>query len=256
MFNLNADLLRAVAPRQRGRRAEHQAAIIAAVGPVLHDTLAAYEIDPPLRAAHFIAQICHESDGFVTTVEYASGEEYETRLDLGNCQPGDGVRFKGRGLIQLTGRANYAAYGPAVGLDLVAHPDQAADPVVSLKLACEYWRRRGLNAFADRDDIVRITRRINGGQNGLASRRAFLAAAKAALRGDPAVASNSLPTLHAGDRGPDVTNLQELLQDHGYNVLGDGNFGRATQTAVRQFQRAKRLGADGIVGPLTWAALS
>src|SRR5215469_9026868 len=106
MLPVNADLLRAVAPRQSGRRAEQQARIIDEVGKILASTLEKYEINTPLRVAHFIAQTCHESDGYCTTEEYASGAAYEGRRDLGNTEPGDGRLFKGRGLIQLTGRAN------------------------------------------------------------------------------------------------------------------------------------------------------
>lgn len=176
--DLNSDLLRALAPRNSGRRGASQAAIIDAIGPVLQDVLTTYWINSPLRTAHFLAQICHESDGFVTTTEYASGAAYEGRADLGNTQPGDGARFKGRGLIQLTGRANYAAYGPEIGLDLLANPEKAADPVISLNLACEYWKRHDLNRFADQDNLEMITRRINGGLHGLDSRAAYVAKAK------------------------------------------------------------------------------
>lgn len=180
-MEFNGDLLRALAPHNSGRRGASQAAIIDAIGPVLQSVLTTYRINSPLRAAHFLAQICHESDGLVTTTEYASGAAYEGRADLGNTQPGDGVRFKGRGLIQLTGRANYAAYGSAVGLDLLADPEKAADPVISLTLACEFWKRRDLNGFADQDNLEMVTRRINGGLRGLNSRAAYLAKAKGLL---------------------------------------------------------------------------
>ncbi|MDR3531963.1 MAG: glycoside hydrolase family 19 protein [Rhodopila sp.] len=181
MAELNAALMQAIAPHNSGTRGASQARIIASVGPVLAETLTAYDMNSGLRAAHFLAQACHESDGFVTTVEYADGTAYENRTDLGNTQPGDGPRYKGRGLIQLTGRANYKQYGDLLGLDLIGSPDIAADPPVSLKLACAFWKQKGLNALADLDDTITITRRINGGLNGLDSRRHYLALAKAAL---------------------------------------------------------------------------
>ena len=82
-----------------------------------------------------------EFDGFCTTVEYASGDAYNGRTDLGNTQPGDGPRFKGRGLIQLTGRSNYQQYGELLKLDLVQDPELAADPVISLRIACTFWQQ-------------------------------------------------------------------------------------------------------------------
>lgn len=127
------------------------------------------------RLAHFLAQLAHESDSFHAMEEYASGRAYEGRADLGNTQPGDGVRFKGRGPIQCTGRANYRRYGRAIGIDLERHPEIAAIPSIGLHIALEYWKDRGLNALADADDIMAITRKINGGLNGFAERKAWLA---------------------------------------------------------------------------------
>jgi len=141
----------------------------------------AYSINTPLRMAHFLAQVGHESGELRYSEEIAGGDAYEGRLDLGNTQPGDGPRFKGRGLIQLTGRSNYAAYSKARGVDYTTVEGAkllAADPVTAVDVACWFWARHNLNAFADQDDIVTITRRINGGLNGLDSRKAKLARAK------------------------------------------------------------------------------
>jgi putative chitinase len=243
-------------PPVSGAKGERQASIIRALDGVLADTLARFGIDSDLRRAHFLAQICHESDGFCTTMEYASGEAYEGRADLGNSEPGDGARYKGRGLIQLTGRANYQRYGELLQLDLVGHPELVADPATSLVIACKYWTLNGLNPLADQDDIETITRRINGGLNGLADRRACLARAKEALAGQakPAETASQL-ILRLGDRGEQVATLQSLLGASGFTILADGNFGPATDAAVRQFQARLGLQADGVVGPGTWQAL-
>jgi len=133
------------------------------------------------RLAHFIAQTAHESDGFHTTVEYASGAGYEGRKDLGNVVPGDGKRYRGRGVIQLTGRANYRFYGQKLGVPLEDDPGQAATFPVAALTAAEFWRRNDCNTLADADDIIRVTRKINGGTNGLESRKVYLARAKHAL---------------------------------------------------------------------------
>lgn len=138
------------------------------------------------RLAHFLAQVTHESGGFRYMKEIwgptPAQVRYEGRADLGNNHPGDGHRYMGRGLIQLTGRANYARFGPRIGIDLVAHPERAAEPGPAVQLAVAYWNDRGLNAYADRDDVVGITKKINGGTNGLADRKHALARAKQVLR--------------------------------------------------------------------------
>lgn len=147
--------------------------------------MAARAINTPLRMAHFLAQIGHESGHLRYNEELATGAAYEGRADLGNVFSGDGVRFKGRGLIQLTGRANYEAYGAAIGRDLLADPTPVAtDPALAVDVACWFWERRGLNGLADRDRLEDITRRVNGGLNGLIDRRTILARAKVVLRID------------------------------------------------------------------------
>jgi putative chitinase len=167
MLPIDGKVMFEVAPRFSGKMAERQAEIIKEAGQVLQATLEAYEIHTRLRIAHFLGQTCHESAGFRTTEEFASGAAYEGRKDLGNVKKGDGRRYKGRGLLQLTGRANYAEYGKALGVDLENNPTMAAEPALSLRIACEYWKRRKLNADCDRDDIRATTRKINGGLNDL-----------------------------------------------------------------------------------------
>ncbi|MBG8553076.1 glycoside hydrolase family 19 protein [Hymenobacter guriensis] len=149
------------------------------IGPI-NKTLARYKISTPLRVAHFLAQIGHESCGLDAVREYASGAAYEGRLDLGNVHPGDGVRFRGRGLIQITGRANYYALSRAFGVDFVADPVKLEQPLYAALSAGWYWNSRNLNELADGNFFRTITKRINGGTNGYADREArFLRAAKA-----------------------------------------------------------------------------
>ena len=113
--------------------------------------------------------------------EIASGKAYEGRKDLGNTQPGDGMRFKGRGPIQLTGRANYRAAGKALGLDLEHNPKQAASPEVGFRTAAWFWNSRNLNSLRTQGDFRGITKRVNGGYNGLADREAYYKRALNAL---------------------------------------------------------------------------
>lgn len=138
-----------------------------------------YELLTPLRLAHFLAQASHETGGFKWMEEIwgptDAQRRYEGRADLGNTQPGDGFAFKGRGIFQLTGRANYNRYSDLLGLDLIDEPRIAALPGVSVLIACQYWRDRNINRHADGDNIEAVTRAINGGLNGIDDRRARLA---------------------------------------------------------------------------------
>lgn len=153
----------------------------------LEETCIQFGIVTALQKAHFMAQVAHESDGFRTATEYASGRAYEGRRDLGNVHPGDGVRFKGRGLIQLTGRSNYATFSSAMGQgDLFLRaPDLVAQLPWSVVAAGWFWNRMGLNAWADKDDVLAIGRAINRGSatskgmpNGQADRELQLTKAK------------------------------------------------------------------------------
>ena len=158
------------------REIAEELAVCAAVKMSIYDMMANRR-----RLAHFLAQLLHESDGLRAMEEYASGRAYEGRADLGNVRKGDGVRYKGRGPIQLTGRANYREYGRALGFDFERHPQIVALPSIGLLVALEYWHRRRLNRLADADDLKGITLRINGGYNGLADRQANLRRMKALL---------------------------------------------------------------------------
>ena len=146
--------------------------------PWINKLAATYGINTTLRMQHFIAQIAHESGSFNYVEEIASGKAYEGRKDLGNTHPGDGVKFKGRGLIQITGELNYTTLSKVFGVDLIKNPELLEQPEYAVRSAMWYWLNHGLSPLADRDDIKSITKRINGGLNGLASRQAFLNKAK------------------------------------------------------------------------------
>ncbi len=120
-------------------------------------------INTPARIAEFLAQACLETDYFRVLEEYASGAAYEGRKSLGNVVAGDGRRFKGRGIFQCTGRANYTEYGRRLGLDLVKEPTLAARPDISVRIAVMYWNDKGLNVYADKGDTRAISRAINRG---------------------------------------------------------------------------------------------
>jgi len=249
-----------IAPRFSGSKAKRQAEIIAEISPVLASTLASYGINTRLRVAHFLGQTCHESAGFRTTEEFASGEAYEGRKDLGNIKKGDGPRYKGRGLIQLTGRANYKALGTTLGIDLESHPLMAAEPVLSLKIACEYWKKKKINPDCDRDDIITVTKKINGGTTNLDDRRRYTSKAKAALARVEGIQHSGAvpdprPVLRRGSNTEAVGKLQAMLQKLGFPLAIDQDFGPATELAVMRFQADKKLEVDGIVGKNTWDAL-
>lgn len=156
-------------------RAGVAAAIAQAEAPRAEAAMLKAGITTQRRASMFLAQVLHESAGLRYFEEIASGAAYEGRADLGNTHPGDGVRYKGRGPIQLTGRTNYRAAGAALGLPLERTPELASKHAIGWLIATWFWQTRGLNALADRGDFTGVTRRINGGVNGLASRRSYLA---------------------------------------------------------------------------------
>lgn len=143
-----------------------------------------YQINRPEREAAFLGQLAHESGGLKYWQEIASGAAYEGRVDLGNTQPGDGRRFKGRGPIQITGRANYRKASVDLEMDLITYPEQAATVATGFLIAAWFWADNRLNQLADEDTedaYRRITRRINGGYNGWQDRRAYWMRARLAL---------------------------------------------------------------------------
>ena len=208
--------------------------------------------DNERRLCHFLAQAAHETAGFRTLREYGSRRYFQARYghrrDLGNLSRADGSRFRGRGIFQLTGRANYRKYGRLLGLDLLKYPQQAEKVEIALRIAGEYWRMKSLNRLADRNDLRGITRRINGGLNGLAQRKRYLRRAMS-IWGPAAMSSAFETILRKGDRGPRVMRLQNNLHLLGFKLRVDGWFGRHTRKALMLFQRRNGILADGLYGP-------
>lgn len=136
----------------------------------LTDAMTEFLITSPRQQAAFLAQIAHESGSLRYTEEIADGSAYNGRADLGNTQPGDGPRFKGRGLIQITGRNNYRQCGDALGHNFVDSPSLVALPENACRSAAWFWKTRSLNDLADKDQFGAITKKINGGYNHLDER--------------------------------------------------------------------------------------
>lgn len=151
--------------------------------PYINQYAPVYGVTTTLRMAHFLAQIAQESGQLQYVRELASGAAYDTGAKakaLGNTpeKDGDGQRYKGRGLIQITGRSNYNAVSKALGVDFIAHPEKLEEPEYAVASALWYWQSHGCNELADLNDSVKVTRRINGGTNGLDDRLRYLGRAK------------------------------------------------------------------------------
>ncbi len=173
--------------------------------PHIRSILPVYKIDTTLRKAHFLTQLAHESGGlryneenlnysakalkvtfgkYFPTMELAeqyarqpekiANRVYANRMGNGDENSGDGWKYKGRGLIQLTGKENYQKFGEAHGIDAVNNPDLLLDPKWALTSAAWYWRKRKINRYADQDDIHMVTKRVNGGTHGLSHRQHYL----------------------------------------------------------------------------------
>lgn len=238
----------------------------------------------PLRAAHLIGQCAHESLGFTRSAEalhYTTPErlmavwpgrfpnrsialpllrdparlaEFVYGGRMGNDRPGDGYRYRGRGWLQLTGRANYRHFGSLLGIGLEAEPELAAEPAAAWRIAAAFLARRrrlGRSAldWADADNAEMVTRIVNGGMTGLADRRLRTAAARVAL-----VAGQG--SLRRGDEGSEVLLLQRALAARGFPPGAlDGDFGPRTEAALVAFQREAGQVPDGIAGAAARDAL-
>lgn len=171
---LTAEQLKKIAPYSN-------TTLRAAYLPHLNAAFVKYQINTPQRIAAFLAQIIHESGSFRYVKEIADGSAYEGNRSLGNTVKGDGMRYKGRGLIQVTGRANYLRCGQALSLDLMGHPELLEQPEPAVMSAAWFWNTHNCNALADVGQFRAITRTINGGYNGLQQRLAVWRLAKKVL---------------------------------------------------------------------------
>lgn len=198
-------------------------------GPI-EKTLLKYRMDTLLQRAHWLGQVCHETACLHYLEEIADGSAYEGRKDLGNTQPGDGRMFKGRGLIQLTGRSNYVLFAQHMGYEF---PEEVVwklkyEPQAQCDAAGWFWRENHLNDWADKDKILIVTRIINGGKNGLEDRIRLTNRAKALLglamqdnQPVPEPLARSIPDLEPMDPLPPVplpTEPVELIRRHYENL--------------------------------------
>lgn len=140
---------------------------------VCANNIEVYGFDSLLRIAHFVGQCAYETNGFRTMEERSSGVQYEGRPSLGNFKPNDGVKYRGRGYIMLTGLKNYILHGKLLGIDLVNKPFLAENSDIAIRIACNYWRLNDINKWADEDNIDMVTKLVNGGENGLDGRKKY-----------------------------------------------------------------------------------
>jgi putative chitinase len=251
---------------------------------VLTEQFEKYEINTVNRAAGFLAQCGHESAGFTILKEnlnysaeglnkifkkyfptLASAQPYHRqpekiankvyggRMGNGPESSGDGYKFCGRGAIQLTGRDNYTKFAKSVGLSLEEAVADLETLDGAIESACWFWKTNGLNAICDKDDIVLMTKRINGGTIGLEDRKKHYAEAKHLLGGGHVAESHAAPatateyvTVRVGSNNDIVKAVQKAL-----GLTADGKFGPGTEKAVKAWQTKNGLTADGIVGPAT-----
>jgi putative chitinase len=264
----------------------HGNADAAAWADAAMEILPKYEINTPNRIAGFFAQCGHESMNFTALSEnlnyraetleklfskyfskagrnaadYVKQPEkianviYANRMGNGDTASGDGYRFRGRGVIQLTGRDNYTSFGMSIGLMATDVIDHVQTKKGALESACWYWNSRKINLACDENDIVKMTKLVNGGTIGLEDRRKHYEQALAVLGGAvPAPITNAaaIPgVLKKGSTGEAVKRMQAEL-----GLEDDGVFGPGTEVAVKKWQAANGLAADGIVGPKTLAKL-
>ena len=248
------------------------------------EILPLWEVNTIERVAGFVAQCGHESAGFrvlsenlnysakaLNTIfpkyfrragrdanayhrqpEKIANVIYANRMDNGDSDSGDGWRFRGGGILQLTGRYNYTEFGKAVDKT----PEEAVEYVRTKKgaldSACWFWDTNNINKYCDNQDIVGMTKRINGGTIGLEDRKKHYLHALDVFGGDfeePETDYNQ--TIRQGSRGPLVAEVQEKLDID----PADGIFGPGTEKIVKHWQSSNGLVADGIVGPKTLGKL-
>jgi putative chitinase len=254
-----------------------------------------YEITTKRRVAHFLSQCAHESNNFRSlqenlnysekalnavfgryfgaapkrnAAEYARNPEkianyvYQDefrKYKMGNVNEGDGWLFRGRGLKQLTGRENYTRFGASINISAEEAAVYVATPKGAVESACWFWNANKLNTIADTDDVVKMTKKINGGNIGLADRQTRYSKAMTVL-GDPVSLEidlgdddfeiEDIGVLRKGCRGEGVKLMQEAL-----GIGADGVFGPGTERALKEWQKGKGLVVDGIAGPATLGEL-
>jgi putative chitinase len=263
----------------------------------LCDLLPKYGITTERRVAHFLTQCAHESGGFKRLEENlnysakalrsvfgryfgeppkADADEYARnpemianrvyndefrKYKMGNTEEGDGWRFRGRGLKQLTGRDNYTRFGKSVGMTAEEAAEYVATPAGAIESACWFWDTNNLNDIADTDDVVKMTKKINGGNIGLEDRQKRYKHALQVLGmdaddlgtddgDDGDMDIDDIGVLRKGSRGEGVKMMQEAL-----GIGADGAFGPGTERALKEWQAANGLTADGIAGPATLGKL-
>ena len=264
----------------------HGNAEAAAWADAAMEILPKYDINTPNRIAGFFAQCGHESMNFTVLSEnlnyraetleklfskyfskagrnaadYAKQPEkianviYASRMGNGDTASGDGYRFRGRGVVQLTGRDNYTAFGKTIGLTAEEVIDYVTTKKGALESACWYWASRNINAVCDVNDITKMSKLVNGATIGLEDRRKHYEQALSILGGAvPAPITNAASiagVLKKGSTGENVKRMQAEL-----GLEADGSFGPATEAALKKWQTANGLAADGVAGPKTLAKL-
>jgi len=248
----------------------------------MEEILPFYEINTVDRVAGFIAQCAHESNNFRVLQEnlnYSSkaldaifgkyfvragrnAKEYHrqpekianviyaSRMDNGNTASGDGWRFRGRGVIQLTGRHNYTKFGDSLSISAEQAIKYVKTKKGALESACWFWDTNKINRYADKQDITGMTKRINGGTIGLADRKKHYKHALEVLGGHWSPPKVVHSTVRKGSKGETVKAVQKAL-----GAKADGAFGPGTEAAVIAWQRSRGLVPDGIVGPSTLKAM-
>lgn len=252
------------------------------------EILPLWEIDTANRVAGFIAQCAHESNNFRVMSEnlnysatalnkifpkyfIRAGRDaeqyhrkpemianviYANRMKNGNTASGDGWKFRGGGILQLTGRYNYTKFGEAVDMSAEDATDYVRTKKGALDSACWFWDTNKINRYCDAQDIVGMTKRINGGTIGLADRKKHYAHALEVLGShydgpmEEAAPAKANVTLRRGSKGPAVKKMQAAL-----GIGADGDFGPGTERALKRWQKRNGLTPDGVAGPATLGKL-
>ena len=288
-FELKKEHLAAMIPGNTDVDAWHAALV---------DVLPKYGINTERRMAHFVSQCAHESNNFrsleenlnyneksllavfgryfgaapkASAAEYARNPEMIAnrvyndefrKYKMGNTKSGDGWLFRGRGLKQLTGRDNYTRFGKSVNMTAEEAAAYVATPKGAVESACWFWGANNLNDIADTDDVTKMTKKINGGNIGLADRQARYKKAMEVFGNPVSIADanddddnddvnvNDIGVLRKGSKGEGVKMMQEAL-----GIGADGSFGPGTEKALKAWQTKNGLTADGIAGPSTLGKL-